>query len=191
MDPLGEKLPYVVTLLFAAIGWGVTHTVDRVLKAPIIEYRTQVVPGPDAETSVFIAKLRNLSHDRVYGKIAVVFLLPASSHGKFTYARVDATPPAWEGRAQPKWEGRSVRFNLPALYPAGELALSAHYTGDSAPLLRLAEAENALRLTGPSLETFLVDHEITIIVCAISLWAVLLLFLVVRRSPRKTVSPPP
>ena len=187
MDPLAEKLPYVVTLLFAAIGWGVTHIVDRVLNSPIVEYRTEVVEGSDRTTRTFVARLRNMSRDRAYTNLTVEFLLPPSSTGKFTTGTVDAKPPAAFGSRPPKMAGGSAKFDIPALFPSWEIALIANYTGDEIPELRLEKANPAPRLVRPSLETFLVDHEVKIILGAIVLWAGLILFLVVTRPSRRQI----
>lgn len=180
MDPLGERLPYLVTLLFAAVGWGVTHTVDRVLKSPIVEYQTQVSTTPAGK--VFHVRLRNLSQDRVYKNVRLVMLLPVTKQGVFESAGVDPKPPAWEGAAGPLVKDYSVQFHLPALYPSWEFELKAKFTGSEVPVLRMSEADPALRLAGPSLETFLFDHEITIIAVAIGVWAALLLLLIAMRS---------
>jgi len=33
-----DKVPFIVTVLLAAIGWAVTHTVDRLQATPTVEY---------------------------------------------------------------------------------------------------------------------------------------------------------
>ena len=36
-----EKIPYIITILIAFTGWGMTHIVNRLLQSPIIEYNLQ------------------------------------------------------------------------------------------------------------------------------------------------------
>lgn len=182
MDPLGERLPYVVTLLFAAIGWGVTHTVDRVLKSPIVEYRTQT-RSVDAH-QVYTVRLRNLSREAVYENVNFVFLLSSSRDGVFVDADIVAVPPAWEGDKPPLRQKHSVQFPIPALYPAWEFELRARYTGSQVPVLRMEKSKTPFRLSPPSLETFLYDNEIPVIAASIGIWAALLLFLIGRRPAK-------
>ena len=180
LDVLGlEKLPYVATLLFTAIGWGATHTVDRVLKSPILEYSTTLSQG--AGKSTISVRIRNISHDQIFKNLAFVFLLPPNS-GKFTEAKKIATAPAWEGDVEPAKADDSVEFELPFLHPNGEVELSAVYEGGQPPTVRLERADGAVRLVKPSVETFLVRHELCVVAAMITLWAATIVFLLTHAS---------
>jgi len=162
-----EKMPYIVTLLFLSIGWGVTHTVDRALKSPIIELSTEI---KGANPRRMVATVRNVSHDVSFKNLTFTFLLPEGH--KFSEAFAHATPPAWEGNAAPRTAARSATFDLPALHPEGEIRLVVAFEGKTLPELRLQSAESAVRLVQPSFETFIVRHETTLIAGMMTLWIV-------------------
>lgn len=183
MDALGERLPYVVTLLFAAVGWGVTHTVDRVLKSPVVEYQTKVLAG--AKQSSLVVTLRNLSHERVYEDVSITFLLRGKEAGQFISARKTAVPPAWEGDVEPMVTAQSVQFDRLTLHPAWEVMLTAQFNGPVSPVVHLVSAKPTVRLVPPSLETFLLNNEVKVILGALLLWAAILIWLVGARPADK------
>ena len=72
-----EKAPYIATLLFAAIGWTVTHTVDRWLNMPLIEYDVF------HKYNVFNLTLENITDDKVFENFFVVLRLHPEENVKF------------------------------------------------------------------------------------------------------------
>lgn len=168
------KAPYVVTILFASIGWGVTHTVDRLLASPIIEFTTEL--KPTATNKTIVVTLHNISHDKIFKKLSFTLMLPEGT-GTFVSAKKVPVPPAWDGDIDASAEGHTANFLFPALHPGWEVRLIAKFSGDSSPTLYLQDSETAVRLVSPSWETFLVTYELQFIIGMIVTWAILVLVL--------------
>lgn len=186
---MGDRLPYIVTMLFAAMGWGVTHSVDRLLSSPVVQFETETKTAGN-KTS-FVVTLRNLSHDRLYKNLRLIFLLPSKDGGEFLTAQTIAKPPAWDGDRPPTVTAKSVQFDLPALHPSSEVALRAEFIGAVVPIVRLERAEPTVRLVAPSFETFLLKHEFKIIVGALLVWAGVLAAMVGMRWGKKSIAEQP
>jgi hypothetical protein len=188
-----EKMPYLVTLLFGALGWGATHTVDRLLESPIIEYTTWAAPA--TQFRIFSLSIYNVSQKQAFNGLTLVFLLPKGS-GKFlpNSARIVASPPAWEGEAAPDTRQQSIIFTLPTLHPDGQVRFEAGFEGDTLPAIRLSTAVGPVRLVPPSLETFLVKHELCVLIGMMLFWALCILVLLLRPDTSPSVPegvPPP
>lgn len=175
-----EKAPYLVTILFASLGWGTKHTVDRILASPTIEY-TYEVRDTSQNKSVTVT-LRNVSHDKIFKNLLFVLLLPPDAPGEFLSVKKTALSPAWEGDNPPHKTKHSGTFDLPALHPNWEVRLVATFSGDISPTLRLHSSETSVRLVQPSVETFLVKHELLFFTSMIIIWALVILVLLSYRK---------
>jgi len=56
-----EKVPYLLTVLFALVGWAVVHIVDRIEKTPTIEYCVETTHG--SSKNHYEYTITNISHD--------------------------------------------------------------------------------------------------------------------------------
>jgi len=184
-----SSAPYVLTILFASVGWGITHAVDRVLKSPALEFRPKV-SELDSSQKKFRVQIENISRDRSFSDLEFVFLLDPKQSGRFVSSpSVIPVSPAWEGDQAPEQKDHSVVFPIPMVHPGWLLTLEAQYTGPQQPAFRLRKSGQPVRLVTPSAETFFVKHEISFIGGTILLWLIVVVVIISTQPP--VTQPPP
>ncbi len=180
----GEKAPFLVTLIFGILAWGVTHIVDRVTAAPTIEYREALSPlrGPAAEVRKIEVRLHNLSSNDTYYNTTFILSRRTGSATRFLTNLEDkqhtpdvvAEEPAWFGETSTTKRSIDpsddhIDFIVPQIPPDGRIRIIAFFTGDGVPLFRAklnADDKSTMRLVPPSIETFLVRNETLLILAA-------------------------
>jgi hypothetical protein len=178
-----EKAPYILTVLFALIGWGMKHSVDRLLGSPILAFTSEVTPA--GAHQLITITLQNISHDKSFKDLKFVLIFPRTPSGKFVEASKVATPPAWDGDQPAYLSEHSVEFDFPVLHPNWEVKLGAKFSGKVIPVFRVSKSETPLRVIPQSLETILVRHELQIILGMIAFWFLLILVIIVVLGHRK------
>lgn len=184
------KIPFLITLILAIIGWAVTHLVDRISSAPTIEFRTST--RAYTGNNIFIVQLTNLSSDHAFRNL--LLQLQAPSGGKVTGLHILPVQPAFEGD-DPTHVAQSgdAWFKFAELQPEGTFYAEATYVGDP-PKVRISLPTKSARIVAPSLETALVRNELAVLIGLICAGMVILLIcwlcqLVYRRRPRLTPTP--
>lgn len=158
-----EKIPFVLAGLLGFLTWTLTRAVDRVVETPIVRYSVaeKMVNG----VRVVSFDLKNISTAELKN-VRLVVLLEGSA-GKFE----DGSPPVLEAelpmivnrKAPPEVSGDSATFTFPELQPGARFRLTTRVSADAVPALALQSPDAAVRLLQPSLQTFLVEKELALL----------------------------
>jgi hypothetical protein len=161
-----DKAPYIITILMAALTWSLTHIVDRLLATPMLRYevRNQSTQGRQTQYWTF----RNITRDKTFRDVRL--LLTASADGLFTEGAVIPVQPASEGDKPHQMAGRTFEFTFPELQPGWKIEIFVSYTGTAPPSIRLSSTNQTIYAVMPSVETFLVEHELGILLLLVGVW---------------------
>lgn len=169
-----EKVPYLVTIFFASLGWVVTYSVERMDRSPTITFNTtQQDSGSQKTTNV---RIENITRDKVFKNLQFAFVLERDGD-KFIRPWITPVPPATEGQVAPNIAGHSLTFNIAQLQPGWQMDLGAEYQGSGKPSFRAENSSDTVRLVTPSIETFFVLHEFVAMATVLGLY-LLVIFLV-------------
>jgi len=166
-----EKVPYLVTIFFAALGWVVTYTVGRVDATPTVMYKTCYQTCKNQKTAS--VEIENISRDKVFNNLEIGFFAENKSD-KYTRYWWEADAPAWKGQQQPASNGSTLSLTIAKLQPGWRITLGAAYEGPEAPTFRLISSDDTVRLVKPSPETFFVQHEFGVIFSMLGLYLVII-----------------
>jgi hypothetical protein len=165
-----DKAPYIVTILLAALTWSLTHFADRLLATPMLRYEIQDLSSQDRKTQFLTFK--NITRDKTFRDVHLILAAPAD--GLFTEGAIIPIQPAWEGDQPYQMAGRTFEFTFPEIQPGWTIEVSVGYTGSSPPTIRLSSTKQTIYAVTPSAETFLVEHELGILIGLAVTWAVVL-----------------
>jgi hypothetical protein len=115
---------------------------------------------------------KNITRDKRFRDVRMV--LTASADGLFTEGSVIPAQPASEGDKPYQMVGRTFEFTFPALQPGWKIEIFVEYTGSSPPSIRLSSSDQTIYAVTPSVETFLVEHEIGVLIGLALTWMILL-----------------
>lgn len=182
----GMRTNFGVLLLasvFAMISWFVTHIVDNVISTPTIEY--SVTPKPmESKDGKYRVELRarNLSQEKM-SEFSMILLSPNNSDSfKFEEVnppKVELVPPAYPGRKRVEVFPESARYQVEHLQPGNEVGFSISYMSKDgkAPDFHLV-SENPIRAIKKGMRTFIIQHELAILLSVVTLWSVIVCVLI-------------
>ena len=181
-----DKGPYLLTVLVALTAWALTHSVDRMLASPLVEYTSTI--EANAEGKFVSYTVHNISADHVFKDLQFSILTP---EGEIKKGRVTVHAPMTFGerRVPPVETTTSYSVTFPYLHPGWTFDLAAQISGDAKPRLVFTAAE-PVRLVQASIETTLTKYERALLASVILLGTVLIavyLYLLVRSAPHKEV----
>lgn len=160
-----NQLPYLVAVGFAAVGWGITHSVDRIVESPIVEVAEKTSTLPNGNKRLEL-KIENLSNSDVVREIELLIKFRKHDGNFYTDTlRMLPTPPAYVTQANPdilnrnNYNGMSQFFRIDMLHPGWKVRFLVDYMSDSHPIYQFRAAKNAMRVMEPSLATFFARNE--------------------------------
>ena len=172
-----DKAPYLLTVLFGLLGWGVTHVIDRVLKSPTLEYRCATHDAlPRRALSCLV---RNVSEDRVFADLIFVIRIPDGSPGRVEDPRIVWEAPAYPpgDNPVPRASGGDAEYVLAALNPGAAVVLTAVLNRETNYSLHLRGNKDApVRFIRAVFETFLVGNETRLVVALVAVGSLLALY---------------
>ncbi len=188
---LEEKLPYLFTLLVGVIVWGVAGLAQQIGDSPAIEVR-RVNADLAAESSVVRCsttnvepkaernaawRFSNISRQTRFSDVTFMFRLPEGSSTRITGISVQAAPPAHFGRnaERPNCDGEHASVRLPEIHPGWALTVVLELAGDDDPVVHFSDCVEPLRLMPASLVTWLMGHEVALIMGLVVIWVVTLI----------------
>ena len=160
-----NQLPYLVAVAFAVIGWGVTHSVDRIVESPLVEVSEKNTTLENGNKRLDLT-IENLSNSDVVREIVLLIKFP--KHDGYFYTdslRMLPTPPAYVTQFNPdvlnrkNYNGMSQFFRIDMLHPGWKVRFVAEYESESKPIYQFRAAENAMKIMEPSLATFFAKNE--------------------------------
>jgi len=172
--------PFALVVLVGAAAWWITHTVDRITGAPTIEYSIEedrletCIDGIQCgEVTVQLNNLSNESFRKV--TFELFFLNGVGSFEK--EVKIEMQAPAW-GPRQVINNSRAISVEFQLLQPGAKANITARYAGDDVTVFFLKESDDSIKLITPSIETFFVKNEHTLLGFAISILVVFTIFVV-------------
>jgi hypothetical protein len=164
---LSDKAPYIVTIVMAGLAWTLTHIVDRLLTTPLLSYQIQQLQG-DGKKSFYLT-LKNITRDKTFHNLRII--ITAAADSLLTEPAIIPVQPASEGDQPFSLEDRTLDFTFPEIQPGWQFEISAGFQGEKIPTLRMSlMGDQTLYAVTPSLETFLVEHDIGLLFALVVLW---------------------
>lgn len=165
----GKSVPYLVTILFGAGGWGIVHVIDSVTKAPTVEYCVNWTGIPPHR--MVTVGIRNLSYTTRFKDLVFAMGSSSPAGGEFRFDtnkhKFKCDAPAFKSGTPPdtRTSGK-VDFTIPYLQPGAYCEASFAYSGseNQTPPLVLKASEGAVNLMKCSFATCVVRYRIWFIV---------------------------
>jgi hypothetical protein len=161
-----------VTLFLAALGWYITHAVDRARQLPLVEALI-AVSDTDAAKGEHRATLEieNLS-DKLFQNLSLQIIFSGGPGVIIKPVETVAFAPAVPMKDEPLVVNNGMSFTLPWLQPENRLKLVFTYRGGGTPQLVVAGSSVAIMVVKPSLRTFFVRYELEMLFGLILAFAV-------------------
>lgn len=184
-----EKMPFILAILIALIGWSLTHIISRSLQDPIIEYSIKKEEYKNNKRNI-IYEIENISRNKMFRYIEFIFQLNNSSDVIFleSECRIRACPPL-ETKEESVTEKNVFKILIKEFHPDCKFSVDLLISGETIPDLVFSTyradpnlayqkepGDQAIRLVKASFETFLIKNETKIIVVFILLWILLAIF---------------
>ena len=177
----------VVTLLlgtvFAGAGWLVTHFVENIVSVPTIEYDVEhdailkpAIRDHCSANSNSVITIQNLSRTKKFSNLKFILRLRArtgeenESSGKFTYAVMEAIPPAYSPGEDIERNDFDVSSPHMGIHPGTAFKLIACYSADEKPTFHIAEDSEAVLPVARGPLTWLIRNEITVLLVLLVFW---------------------
>jgi hypothetical protein len=178
---MAERSALILPIALGALGWLLTHYVERVTASPTVEYyvdRTNCDARAESEqTCDYRHAITNLSRTTSFPVIRFDF--EGSAIRDF---RVERVATAHEGDRQPARDATTVTFFLESLMPGAAIVLIVRATGQ-APTMA-ARSQAPLRMLPANFETFLVRREMTIMSILVILGILVVGWIFLRRPSK-------
>jgi len=175
-----EKVPYVMTILFVALGWVIIHAVERADNSPTMIYETESIHCDEGKTQ-FTINITNATRTIQFENI--VFKVVVGQPGAtIVKAYKYAISPAWEGDDPVNPERNTATFQIKSLQPNAKIVLVTQYVGPGPAYFSLSQTGSPVRLVKSSVETFFAAHEISLMLVALTCYALFIL-LVITNGP--------
>lgn len=183
---MAESAPYLVTITVAAIAWAFTHTVDRLTDTPFLKYTIEEVRSGDKYSTYIV--ISNITRNKTFKKINL--LATTSIKDVVTGGSIIPRSPAFEGDNPPTIAERTFAFTFPQIEPGWQFEVSIiHNTSDPATLRLSTDGDQTFLATTRTMETFLLEYEIPILMIFIVLAAAALGLSLRSRRPDQSPAP--
>jgi hypothetical protein len=167
---MGEKAPYIVTVIVGILAWLITHMIDTIKNSPTVEYSTQV--ERHGNLTRLRAELTNVTRDKAFARVQARIFFPG---GKAKGWSVHPVSPAFEGNDAPITEGATVSYSFPTIMPGNSIKFEATAVKSGEPELQIwSDVSQPVRLEEKGLETWLARHEMRTMFGVFVVWLVAL-----------------
>lgn len=191
------EVPFIATVLLAAVAWGTNYVVDRVVDTPFVQYsisKSDITIEGEAPVKQITISLANLSVNTLF-EGTFFYIRKVSPDTDLVFLefpeknlrnRVESLSHVWlahDPEACPKgivnWDFNGVEYCVPNLPPSGAVNLIAYYRGTDEPIFQ-GRARRPMKLQEPSFLTWIVRYDVEVIGGAIAIWLTLSLLLLFR-----------
>jgi hypothetical protein len=158
-----EKVPYLLTIIFAVAAWGATHIVDGLLKSPLIEY--SIFQYYDGKKTRLEYTLTNVSRSKSFKNLTLEFLLPANGQSEFieNSCAVEHFAPL-SVADEPILHKDTFQYTIGQFHPNGKMRIILEITGKQQPTLHHSSKNGQpVLLSRASKYTWLARNEQTVI----------------------------
>jgi hypothetical protein len=178
-----EKVPYLLTILFVALGWTISQVSTDLEKSPIIEYKTCRKVG--TKGTIYTYTITNISSQKLFKKLKFV-LRPKKSVGVKCLGEPEMNPqaplelkdpekdPNRRIRHEvPKYIGNSAVYFVPQLQPGTSIQLVMK-TDKKAEIDITLWCDKPVRFLASSLQTLIVKKRFGFLMGTIVIWFILI-----------------
>lgn len=176
-----DRIGFVTTIIIGALGWLLTHYVDRLTTAPTVEYSIYSGKHGSGPQYWHVFRFRNINRVQGYGPLKLTFQAPSSPIRAYWLRPVE---PGSEGEEFPNVGPQSAEFTIPKLLPNGAVKVMLRTAGQARPVVSVESASD-IRLTRSGFETWLVRHELTVMGALILIWGAALAGIFVAQRGNK------
>ena len=180
-----DKAPYFLTLMFAALGWTITHFTDSILSARAIKYDVNYfsenpnVPFDSKKPFCTMAvEVTNLTTDTFFKKLWFRFEIQnPDSTNVILYQDVKANRPLnfVTDQVGPV-NGENTALYIEALHPQTSATIFIYYQGKTKPSLLLdvsdigRNMDQPLLLIESGIRTYIIENETLLLLLIILVW---------------------
>jgi hypothetical protein len=201
---LAKEIPYALTFVVTALGWCLMRAVNAIQDSPSVSYSEKIIPRSGGGFDVTF-HIKNISRNHLFRGISFYI---STSDGTLSDANAKPRPPAkvveddnlapqHQGEMQREQRVGIVRFYVAQLQPEASWDFCAVLSKTSTPQPHLladfstigtnpgAKAEPAsLRLIRDGPETYLVEHQVEILLLASFIWLIIAIVYICTVSSR-------
>ncbi len=155
--------PYVITVMIAIIGLGITSIVKSITNAPVVMQETVYVKPTSEKSGNYEVTLTNLTSSTNF-KGLVIQMTSTNYNLEFTNPKAIVRAPGMTPLKESEEDNVGVIFTFKNLLPGVAVKLSADIQGnDSFPHLRVKDSNVGMVFIEPGFSTFLIIHETIIL----------------------------
>lgn len=172
-----EKVPYLLTILFIALGWTVSQLSTDMTKSPIIEYKQD---RRYATKHTFT--ITNISSEKLFSDLTFKLRIPGDSQAKcMDSPKIYSTSPTelkspTNGIPEPKCvDDEYAEFILHHLQPGATVKLEMKTNKEVVDVDIYIWCKNPVRLIEASLQTWVAKNQFGVMGGLICLWTVLII----------------
>lgn len=165
-----DRIGFLATIVVGALGWLLTHYVDRLTTAPTVEYSITSGKHGSGPQYWHVYRFRNVNRTAGYGPLKLTFQAPSSPIRAYWLRPAE---PGSEGEEYPNVRADSAEFTIPKLLPNGAVKVMLRTAGRQRPVVSVESASD-IRLTRSGFETWLVRHELSVMGGLIVIWSIAL-----------------
>lgn len=178
---LTEKTPYLLTILFLALGWTITQVSTDLAKSPIIEYQSCKKIHTNETEHIFT--ITNISSEKLFTNLKFTLRPADKSDAKCLGKPYMKIPPPTElkdtsqdlGAPEPGCvNGKSAVYILPQFHPGASIKLVMK-TDKNDDINIYVWCKEAVRLVELSFKTLIVKERLKIMMWSIAIWAILII----------------
>lgn len=170
-----EQIPYLLTILFAALAWTTNQIWDDISKSPTIEYKFILDKSVPLSKKV---RITNISSDHLFSNL--VFKVRSEKGSDLGCITTDIAPfppvelrysksPNIQNQCEHNCSAKYAEFKIPHLQPGSSIMLIMESEIDSVLTLGVW-SESKVRLVNRSLETILIKNRFIVLVYLFIIW---------------------
>jgi hypothetical protein len=166
-----EKIPYFLTILFAILGWNLTHLVNRLEASPVIEYSYKY----NINSHDILYTVRNISINTNFKDISFYIILDDKKPGRcdgepsfYIYPPLHLGSPGLKPKCV---DGLYSCFHMNDFQPKSKVQLLLKTNAESSSTLRIT-CDDPVYLIESSVQTFLLNNEQSLLLALIIVWCV-------------------
>ena len=182
-----SEVPFILSLLFVALGYQLNTVSDDIKEAPSLEYTINTINTEDS--SVYIIDLKNITNDKSFRNLGLNILLDSANIINIDH---DVIPPSSGDVDGYHVSSESASWHFKAFQPGDKYSLKVIIDANTKnynPRLFLTADENTVQLVRSSPYTWIIEHSKGINLSLIALWIILIVLYFVFISKRNPINP--
>lgn len=178
-----NRLPIWLAMFLGALGWCITHVVDRITSSPAVEYSISGNEKRGADgTSIVNVELFNLSSSISHRELVVLLVRESKDSAvKFSpkQCEIIAIAPTSLGSSErAECDLDVAEFRADVLPPQGRIELRAAVHGEGKVLIvggpSASKSDSSYYLAPRNIETIFAKHEFAILSISLIIWVVVM-----------------